>query len=664
MIYATVILPLKLNKELTYSVPVDLEDRAVVGARVIVPLVNKKYHGIISKIKNIVDYDSKKIKSIIDIDSSLVVSEKELRFWAMLSSYYMCSIGQVFKAVMPAYLTKSIESKRKNIKKDAKSDTLKKSLLSLNELTEAQKIAYNDIKSSFQAKKVVLLNGVTGSGKTEIYMKLMKECLDEGKDVLYLLPEIAISKQLSKRIEKHFGKNVNVYHSRQSIARKRDIWNLISQNARKQPTIVLGLRSALFLPYTNLGLIIVDEEHDSSYKQTDSAPRYNGRDAAIMLGSVHDARVLLGSGTPSFESLYNVHVKKFSQVLLSEKYNQKFDARVEVIDMKKEYHKKAVKGSFSLTLIDHIKETLERGEQVLLFRSRRAYSSMLQCADCGEVPKCPRCNIHMTYHKYNNSFECHYCGYKTHNISCPKCGSTNFNFMGAGTEKIEEELHELFPEYNIARYDADTAKKKKDADKILNDFAKGRTNILIGTQMLSKGFDFSNLTLVAVVNADTILSVNDFRADEKALQLLSQLRGRAGRRDKNGLMLIQTMLSEHPVFKVLVEGESIVDTPILSDRKDFDYPPFVRIVDLIIKDKYPKRMNYTAGCVSRILNDLRMSDYLGPIAPPIDKIGNEYIVKFQLKFHRNRASEILKAKILSKISTLEHPVIIDVDPLR
>lgn len=661
--YAKVITPLKFGEYLSYLIPEELEGKVSVGSRVKVAV---KYISCIAVVVEITPdprYESDKIKSIIEVENYPLIRESEIDFWKSISNYYLCTIDEVYKAADPVSLkpnktapdTKPVTSDEKPHLGAGKLATL----------SPVQQEKLDEIKKYHSQGKTVLLDGVTGSGKTEIYIHLIKECLERGKNALYLLPEVAVSRQLSHRLEKIFGDDMMIFHSRESIAKRKAVISALASDhsSSHRPKLILGLRSALFLPFDNLGLIIVDEEHDSSYKQSDPAPRYNGRDCAIMLGRLMHSDILLGSATPSFESLYNVSIGRYSLVTLNEKYHHNEDASVEIVDMRKESKKRAVKGSFSLTLIQKITQVLEEREQVMIFRARRAYSPTVQCNLCGEIPKCPRCNIHLTYHKFNNSLKCHYCGYEKRLRSdlCPSCGEGKLLPLGAGTERIEEELHELFPKATIARYDADTAKTKTEGDKILKNFAKGETDILVGTQMISKGFDFDHLSLVVVIQGETITSVNDFRSDEKAFQLLTQLRGRAGRRGKKGCMLIQTLQPDHPVYKSLTDHSVIVS--LLSERKEFDFPPFVRLINIIIKDSYQNRCRKRAEQVLSILSSLPVDHFSGPVSPPIDKIQNEYYLKFIIKLRRDKNLEQTKADLFKALSSMERDVIIDVDPI-
>ncbi len=662
-------MPLKFSDKVTYSIPAELEEKVSIGSTVQAPIKGKNYPSVVEEINDISDYDPKKVRPISAVDEHIpIVDRDEIKFWREIAKYYMCTVGEVYKAAFPYSL------RVKRPKKVEEKEVHESKKTHPYPLTELQQNALEEIISLHKKNKTVLLNGITGSGKTEVYIHLINKYLEKGQNVLYLLPEVAVSRQLSHRLEKIFGEKLLVYHSRQSIAKRKEIIaELSSENNSNSPYLILGLRSALFLPIKNLGLIIVDEEHDNSYKQSDPSPRYNGRDAALILAQIKRANVLLGSATPSYETIYNVKIGKYAEVILNERFFSSQDPDVEIVDMIKERKKRAIKGSFSKILLKEIEERLNNKEQTIIFRSRRAYSPLVQCSECGEIPKCTHCNINLTYHKFNNTLSCHYCGYciKIHPPhtfengeqegkivgKCPSCGAEALLPLGAGTEKLEEELGELFPEAVIARYDADTAKSKSEEEKILKDFAKGKIDILVGTQMITKGFDFGNLTLTAIISAESLLAVNDFRGDEKGVRLLTQLKGRSGRREKKGKLIIQTSQPDHPIFNT-------TDTPsLLEERKEFDYPPYLRLIEITIKDRYKERLSKRCKEVENIIRSVGITNYLGPIAPPIDRTQGEYISLFRIKLNRNQKLPFIKESLLKKIEKLEIEVIIDVDPV-
>ena len=510
-----------------------------------------------------------------------------------------------------------------------------------------------------------VLLGVTGSGKTEIYVKLAIETLKSNKNVLYLVPEIALSRQLEERLSKHFKERLITFHSGESTASRRNSAELIrSMTDGRGNYIALCTRSGIFLPHHNLGLIIVDEEHDNSYKQDSPAPRYNGRDSALMMTLIHEGcKALLGSATPSLEEIFNTRTGKHALVRLNERYHGSDNSEVEIIDTKAEWKKRGMAGSFSRKLIDHIREALNAGEQVLILRSRRAWASVLQCTECGEIQKCPHCNVSMSLHKNNERMVCHYCGKSIHfSGRCAKC-SGQLTALGAGTEKIEEEAANLFPDARIARLDSDTSQNQK---SIIKDFEEGRTDSLIGTQMIGKGFDFSNLTVVAIIAADGMLGIQDFRADESAFQLMKQFRGRCGRREKKGLFIIQTSQPEHPLYQNL-SGADMEDynDKLLLERKDFGFPPYSRILEISIRDNFEDRAERMAYSLAKKLSQFNVT---GPYSPPVDKIADLFIRKIRICLPKDRTLSEKKGMIKGIVSEFEkerkYPdhIVIDVDP--
>ena len=531
------------------------------------------------------------------------------------------------------------------------------------ELSEFQNKAYEQIKESFAANKPVMLHGVTGSGKTEIYIKLAKEALNKGQNVLYLVPEIALSRQLEDRLQEHFGERLMTYHSSKTSAMKRNIAERIAKTDNKG-YIVLGTRSSLFLPHHDLGLIIVDEEHDNSYKQDSPAPYYNGRDTALMLSVIHttannNCNILLGSATPSLEERYNCLTGRHILVELKERFHGSEDSEIEIIDTRAERRKNGMVGNFSRKLIEQIQTTLSKGEQVMILRSRRAWAPVIQCENCGNMPKCPHCNVGLSLHKSDKGdfTACHHCGYKAaHSHTCTKCGGT-YKTLGAGTQKIEEEAKALFPSAEIARLDSDISQNKTTENQIIRDFSEGKIQILIGTQIVTKGFDFSKLTLVAVIAADTLLGMQDFRADEKAVQLLEQFRGRCGRREQKGRLVIQTSQPEHPVYQSIAQNTvtSFSDT-LLTERKDFCFPPYSRIIELIIKDIFEDRAERMAAklAVSIItsLSDGR-NTVVGPYAPAVNKVADNHIRTIRICLRKDKNLPVHKDTLMNTLKAFE-----------
>ena len=545
------------------------------------------------------------------------------------------------------------------------------------ELTEAQRKAYKSIKEGFSNGMPVLLHGVTGSGKTEIYMQLAREAMAAQRNVLYLVPEIALSRQLEDRLYTYFGDRLTVFHSGESAASRRNAAETLRESAKTgEGYIVLGTRSSLFLPHNGLGLIIVDEEHDNSYKQDSPAPRYNGRDTALMLHRIHGCDIILGSATPSLEEVFNCHTGKHLLVELKERFHGSENADIEIIDTKAERRKRGMSGNFSRKLIEHINQTLERGEQVMILRSRRSWAPVMQCDSCGEIVRCPHCNVSLSYHK-EGSMRCHYCGYREpYKGSCKKCNGSLMS-LGAGTQKIEEEAAALFPSARIARLDSDTSQNKTYESKTIKGFGNGEIDILIGTQIVTKGFDFSNLSLVAVIAADGLLGMQDFRADEKALQLLEQFRGRCGRRERKGLFVIQTSQPEHPVYQKIANNEaSSLNMSLMQERKDFNFPPFSRIVEITIKDTFEdraERMSMRLGNIMRGHFEPKGTPIFGgpvtgPYAPVVDRIADQNIrtIRISLRKDRNLAKgkETIRTAIreFEKNQKYDGHITLNVDP--
>ena len=699
--YVSVILPVKYGGEISYFLPKNFE--VFVGSRVRVDFAGKIYTGVVRKILSQADVpaytpDKKEIiyKPVLAVEELPAVLEQEIELWERVAKYYMCTVGEVYKAAYPA-----LQVKQESVKPRKKVGDFLKAVQdgqdlargkNIPQLSGIQQKAFEEIKGSFEAApgKPVLLRGVTGSGKTEIYISLALECLRQGRSVLYMVPEIAISKQLQGRLKKVFGERLLTFHSKQTAAEKARIHKILVHNAARcvdgvaerscreenSAVVVLGTRSSLFLPYSNMGLVIVDEEHDSSYKQTEPAPRYQAKDTAIMLAQLHGCNVLLGSATPSFESEYNCLLKRFALVELKEKYFGGDEPQVEIVDTVYAYKTRQMVGNFSQKLINEIRRTVEQGQQVLVFRNRRSYSPIVECEECGEIPKCPHCNVHLSYHKYNNTLRCHYCEYiASFTGVCKHCGTASFKYKGAGTEKLEEELAALLPQARIARFDADITKSKRAEDQVIKDFSEGNIDILVGTQMISKGFDFEKLKLVAVLQADTILGVQDFRADEKAVQLLSQLMGRTGRRGERGKIIIQASQKEHPVLVNLAaaSGGAAAQCPqltgqLLGERQQYGFAPYVRMVKIIVKHTDTVKLDELCCSVKRAVEgspDLQYKELTGPFSPQPDKIRGEWIKCFYIKFARDsrlvRNKEILQGCI-SKIKG-SHSIILDVDPL-
>ncbi len=742
-----------------------------------VNFAGKEYVGVVSVVDAGKQAEAmgivERVKPVVGMAEGLEpVSVEEITLWRQISEYYLCTVGEVYKAAYPAQKVAEeealarmeamkaereeknkarIEEKIKRLRERAekkaelagkarKEETRQRYLEEKEELalevkrlvgevtstgsvternesaarypdaepveasvslsygdkialSAAQEEAYSRIKEIFAKGKPALLHGVTGSGKTEIYLKLAQETLARGKNVLYLVPEIALSRQLEDRISETFPEELLVFHSGETMSQKREVAAILRhrgstegvREAGSHGYIVLGTRSAIFLPHKKLGLVIVDEEHDTSYKQDSPAPRYNGRETAIMMAKIFSANVVLGSATPSLESLYNCSVGRYGLVTLSKRFYDAADSDIEIIDTIAERRKNGMIGSFSRKLIERIGECLGRHQQVLILRERRAYSPIVQCQECGEIPKCRCCNVSLSLHRRADGSEklvCHYCGrVYEYTGKCPKCGG-ELKPLGSGTQKIEEEAAKLFPEARIARLDSDTAQSRKYETDTIRKFSKGEIDILIGTRMVAKGFDFSGLTLVAVLQADSILGQEDYRADERGLQLLEQFRGRCGRRGEKGLFVIQTSQPEHPVYQS-IDGqldENGTMTRFLGERKMFGYPPYSRVIGVIIKDYNQPRVDLLSRELAEAISSalgVRTSfapgvqngpNVIGPYSPAIDKISNQNIRQIRVLLPKDRSLVRNKETLAAAVERFEkdkkYPghIALDVDP--
>lgn len=502
-------------------------------------------------------------------------------------------------------------------------------------LSPAQQAAEDSIQKQFNEKNVVLLHGVTSSGKTEIYIHLIKKAIDEGKQVLYLLPEIALTVQMTRRLHNVFGSRLGIYHSRYSDAERVEIWK--KQLSSEPYDVILGARSAVFLPFTRLGLVIVDEEHEISFKQQDPAPRYHARSTAIMLARMYEgAKVLLGTATPSMESYHNACTGKYGYVQLTTRYKDVAMPEIRVVDTKDLYRRKMMRGAFSPDLLEAMRTALRNKKQVLLFQNRRGFAPMVECKVCGWVPKCKNCDVSLTYHRSMNLLTCHYCGY-TYPVpkQCPNCESTELLGRGYGTEKIEDRVRELFPEARIARMDLDTTRSAGAYGRIIDDFSCGRTDILIGTQMITKGLDFSGVTVVGILNADTMLNYPDFRAYEQAFQMLSQVSGRAGRRDERGLVILQTKSADLPVIQQVVAGDfQTFARDLLEERSMFRYPPFYHLVYVYLRHRNEQLVDSAAIEMASRLRQAFADRVLGPDKPAVARVKTESIRKIVIKLEQ------------------------------
>lgn len=758
------------------------KEQVRVGDRVRVNFAGKEYVGVVSMADagkqaeemGIMD----KVKPILGMAEGLEpVTKEEIELWRQIAEYYLCTVGEVYKAAYPAQKVEKevvqarqealkVEREEKNRTKIAdkikrleeraekkaelaakarKSESRERylaekemlegeigllvkeltsmvgelcrttgsvtgygdsvtyhqdeepiggSIIETSEGTEkeislsaAQEEAYSKIKEIFAKGKPALLHGVTGSGKTEIYLKLAQETLAMGKNVLYLVPEIALSRQLEDRISETFPELL-VFHSGETMSRKREVATVLrhaGEPAEGKGYVVLGTRSAIFLPHKNLGLVIVDEEHDTSYKQDSPAPRYNGRETAIMMAKIFGANVILGSATPSLESLYNCSVGRYGLVTLNKRFYDAADSDIEIIDTIAERRKNGMIGNFSRKLIEHIGKCLGEQRQVLILRERRAYSPIVQCQECGDIPKCRCCNVSLSLHRRADGSErlvCHYCGrVYEYTGKCHKCGG-ELKPLGSGTQKIEEEASKLFPNARIARLDSDTAQSRKYETDTIRKFSNGEIDILIGTRMVAKGFDFSGLSLVAVLQADSILGQEDYRADERGLQLLEQFRGRCGRRGEKGLFVIQTSQPEHPVYQS-IDGkldENGTMTRFLGERKLFGYPPYSRVIGVVIKDYNQARVDLLSRDLGEYLRGalaVKVSfapgvqngpNVIGPYSPAIDKISNQNIRQIRVLLPKDRSLARNKETLAAAVERFEKEkkysghIALDVDP--
>ena len=779
-IFAQIIIPVPVAGTFTYEVPISMVERARVGQSVIVPFGEKKlYTGIIASLTE-TPPDGFKIKSILDIaDERPTVTAKQLELWQWTASYYMCPIGDVYKAAVPvglrpdsrskilpvtenapdaarlnadesavfAVLTRDEEAtieqlakvtKLKNIiavvkrlvdkgfaliteevRESAKprrtkvvsiaerisdtdllnrtialltfkqgqalrwiadflgtdafsgktvqmkivlekvptTPTVLKSLIDkgflvedtedtllpdtncgvqgINELNQYQQQALDEIHKCFETQQTVLLHGITGSGKTEIYIHLIDETLKSGKRVLYLLPEIALTTQIVQRLKRSFGNKVGVYHSKHSSTERTALWQNQLHGEHPYP-IVLGVRSSIFLPMDDLGLVIVDEEHENSYKQFDPAPRYNARDLAVVLAMMHKAKVLMGSATPSLESYYNARQGRYGLVELTHRHGAAVLPEIEIVDTKLERRKKLMKQCFSQTLLSSIDTALSNNEQVILFQNRRGYSPFLECTECGYVPKCKHCDVSLTYHKGIERLVCHYCGYSVAAVTtCDHCHQSTMRLAGFGTERIEDELKQIFPQANIARLDTDTTRTKHGGENIIRDFQEQRINILIGTQMVSKGLDFKHVSIVGILNADNMLSFPDFRAYERSFQLMAQVSGRAGRQETPGKVIIQTSNPENCIVRQVVTNDyqTMYETQ-MAERTQFFYPPVCRLIYITLKHRDRQTVEDGARELFGIIGQIKGITPLSPTTPAVNRIQNLYLMDITIKLSK------------------------------
>ena len=751
-------MPLPLEGTFTYSVPQDLEDKIKVGMRVVVPCGQKKTYTalcveVTDKKPNIGVKNIKCIYSVLD-DMPMLLPQ-QLKLWQWMADYYMCPLGDIYKAALPAglkaedgyrpktetyvgltekfhdemalnialdmvsryekqqkalagYLELShwAEMSGTAIPDDIKEITqtelcnvthcttptvkslVKRGILEIYQkevgrlntdgeftpqnaklLNETQQEAYNQVLMQFMKKNVVLLHGVTSSGKTEIYIHLILKALQDHKQVLFLLPEIALTVQIMERLQRVFGSRLGIYHSKYSDAERVEIWK--KQVSACPYDIIIGARSAALLPFKNLGLVIIDEEHETSYKQQDPAPRYHARSAAIMLASMYGAKTLLGSATPCMETYTNAKNGKFGYVRLDKRYKDIALPKIEVVDVKDMARRKMMKGPFSPRLLEAIQESLDNNKQVILFQNRRGFVPIVECQDCGWIPKCEHCDVSLTMHKNTNLLTCHYCGY-TYAIPkvCPKCGGIHLRGRGFGTEKIEDQIMELFPEAKVARMDLDTTRTKNAYARIIEDFAYGKTNVLIGTQMITKGLDFDRVQLVGILDADSMLNYPDFRAYEHSYMMLQQVSGRAGRKGKQGLVILQTKSADLPVIEQVATNDSKTFYEDLDEeRRLFNYPPYTRLIYVYLKHQHDNVVESAALMLGSILRGWFGERILGPDKPAVARVKSMCIRKIMIKLEngidQKKVREYLRMaqkQILQDKQYAALQIFYDVDP--
>ena len=717
-----------------------------IGCRVLVPLGKKSIIGIIYRKHEGELPANVKVRDVLQIiDDTPIITAEQLKLWEWLSSYYMCTLGEVMAAALPseiiddnysaattqyiqlspAYLAKEAQEQLLGeLKRAKKQEQLVRDFLRLAQnyqverrilleqsgvsgailrtlidkgifleeerpisrlrqytgetqkphtLDSQQNRAIAEIRESWQEKNVTLLHGVTSSGKTEVYIHLIEEVLQLGKQVLYLVPEIALTTQLTDRLQAVFGDRLVVYHSKFSNAERVEIYHEVKgdEEMRREARVILGARSAIFLPFSELGLIIVDEEHEPSYKQQDPAPRYHARSAAIMMAHWYRAKVLLGTATPSIESYYNAQTGKYGLVEMKERFQGLHLPQITMIDLQRQYHRKEMYGHFADPLVDRIREELSKGKQVILFQNRRGYAPILQCVKCGESPKCPNCDVTMTYHKANRTLVCHCCGHSTSAPNhCPKC-KTEYRTQGFGTERLEEEIQGLFPEARVLRMDLDSTRKKDAYQTIIDRFAKHEVDILIGTQMVTKGLHFNDVSLVAVLQADSLLNTPDFRSYEHAFQMLEQVSGRAGRTGSQGEVMLQTFDPKNSLYQHLIQHDyQGLYAEQIAERKAFGFPPYYRMIMLTLKHRDMQRLTAASDMLQQRLQQAFGTRVSGVIVPSVARTQNMYVRQIRLTIEANANITRAKALLKEHISFVQQQdkckgtiILPDVDPM-
>ena len=653
--FADITLPIPFDS-FTYLIPPDLEARVMRGCRVVVPLgKNKIYTGVVLSTHNNAP-QGVEIKAIMEVlDERPVVNEQQFTFWQWIANYYLCPLGDVMKAGLPGAMKPTDEralkaSSRRKKGQGARGKEQEGAILSGKlpvSLSPAQQTAMDEIEASFLDKNVTLLHGVTSSGKTEIYIHLIDKCLQQGKQVLYLLPEIALTTQITERLRCIFGDKMGVYHSKFTDGQRLEVYQ---RQASDQPyKLILGVRSSIFLPFRSLGLVIVDEEHEQSYKQQEPAPRYHARNAAIMLAQMFKAKTLLGTATPSFEVYHWARKKLYGYVQLTQRYRNMQLPTIEVVDTKEAKRKRLMKGAFSPRLIEVMKNALERKEQIILFQNRRGFSSFIECKTCGWVPRCPHCDVTLTLHKKTSTMTCHYCGYTTRIPErCPACEESKFVDIGTGTEKVEEQIAQLFEGATTLRMDLDTATTRAQFERIINDFSAHKADILVGTQMVTKGLDFDRVSVVGILDADTMLNLPDFRSYERTFQTLSQVAGRAGRNNTAGHVILQTRSADSDIIRQITQNDywQMFCTQ-MEERQMFKYPPFVRLIYVYLRHKDNELLEHLADDMGTRLRAVFGDRVLGPDSPPVGRIHSLYIRKIMLKIERRASIEKVRQHLLA-----------------
>lgn len=671
--FADIILPIPFDS-FTYLVPSDMETRVMRGCRVVVPLgKNKIYTGVVLNTHNNTP-KGVEVKAIIEVlDDHPVVNEQQFAFWQWIANYYICPLGDVMKAALPGAMKPKDEAALKEstrTRRSGKATATPHYACPCNPLNPAQEKAFAEIEASFLSKNVTLLHGVTSSGKTEIYIHLINNYLAKGKQVLYLLPEIALTTQITERLHHFFGDRMGVYHSKFTDTQRLDVYK---RQASEQPyQLILGVRSSIFLPFQNLGLVIVDEEHEQSYKQQEPAPRYHARNAAIMLAQMFGAKTLLGTATPSFEVYHLSHKGQYGYVQLTQRYRDMQLPTIEIVDTKEAKRKRQMKGVFSPRLIEVMRAALERKEQIILFQNRRGFSSFIECKTCGWVPRCPHCDVTLTLHKKTSTLTCHYCGYTTRIPErCPACEEDKFTDIGTGTEKVEEQIAHLFEGITTLRMDLDTATTRTQFERIISDFSEHKADILIGTQMVTKGLDFDHVSVVGILDADTMLNLPDFRSYERTFQTLSQVAGRAGRNNTAGHVILQTRSAESDIIRQITQGDywQMFYTQ-MTERQLFHYPPFRRLIYVYLRHKDDELLEHLAADMAERLRQIFGERVLGPDRPPIARLHSLYIRKIMLKIERQTSTEKVRKNLIAiQQQMLSLPVAknlniyYDVDPL-